>query len=100
MDSKRKNIIIYYMCASYRTKLTLKFCSGLTIRTFPILGSHYNLPRLRGSNESYIPESHFLDHQLLASKFIGSEELFTRLNNSLMKYCVSICTRVCSVIQY
>ena len=27
-----------YMCASYRTKLTLKFCSGLTIRTF--LGSH------------------------------------------------------------
>ena len=34
MDSKRKNI---YVCGSYRTKLTLKFCSGLTIRTFPIL---------------------------------------------------------------
>ena len=28
-----------YICESYRTKLTLKFCSGLTIRTFPILGS-------------------------------------------------------------
>ena len=24
-----------YVCVLYRTKLTLKFCSGLTIRTFP-----------------------------------------------------------------
>ena len=69
MDSKRKNI-----CVSYRTKLTLKFCSGLTIRTFPILGSHHNVPRLRRSNESYIPNSYFLDHQFLASKIISSEE--------------------------
>ena len=30
------------------------------------------MPRLRGSNESYIPN--FLYHQLLASKFISSEE--------------------------